>query len=346
MALFAHLEIEDKLQIKDKSRFNGSKSFVSVGSDSITDVTVKPGADGSAITVFNSSQDLWYLDWQFNTWNGDFDVTNNKLDFNEGGSELTATVSAGTYTLATLAAEIKTQMDSAGANTYTVSVDKDDKITISADGQFSLLPNTGSNSETSILPIIGFSSKPGFDDHLYENETSITGERVRSLPKAVTLEVDDGTLTDSQTKYVNLYSVAGDALFSNDNDLRSKKSDILRWVERGRNSFLNYHRAAQDEILNWCREEGYIDINGDPLEIKNFTNPTDLNLWSTYLTMRLIFDDLSNANDDIFYKEARGFESKEMKHRKMAFLRLDVDNDGKSDVGEGVKSRSVRLIRQ
>lgn len=346
MALFPHLELENRLQIKDKTRLGGVKSYVSVGSSAITTATIKPGDDGSAISVFNTDQDLWYLDWQFNTWNGDFDSTNNKLDFNEGGSELTATITAGTYTLSTLATEIKTQMEVVGAETYTVSFDKDDKLTISSTGRFSLLPNEGSNSGISAWPLVGISSKPGAQDTEFANKTTLTGEMVRFLQKKVTLTIGDGVGTESQDKYINLYSVSGDDLFSNDDDLHAYESDILKWIEAGRNTFKKFHRYAQDEIIDYLLSSGYIDIDGNPFEIKNLIFKDDLRKWSSLAALRLIFDDLSNANDDIFFNKARGFESREMKRRNMAILRADIDNDGIADIGEGIKIRSARLIRE
>lgn len=344
MALFPHLEVEKRLQVNDKTRLSGTKSFVSTGSAAIDAVTVKPGADESAISVFNASSSNWFLDWEFIDFEGDFDSTNNKIDFKESGSELTATISAGTYTLSTLATQVQTQLNSAGSNTYTVTVDKDERMTIAADGNFSLLPNEGSNRDSSALPILGFSNKPGFTDEKYANSTSLKGEVIRWLPRAITLEIDNSTTPVSDTKYIQVFSESGDSLFSSDFDLVTKKQDILSWVKAGRNSFLNFHRQAQEEIIDWFRGEGSVNIDGDPLEVKNLVHPTDLNQWSTYLTLRLIFDDLSNDVDDIFDREARGFESREMRLRDR-IMRIDIDNDGKSDIGENIQVRSAKLIR-
>ena len=348
MAIFPNLAVEEKLQINDLTRLDASRTVVSKTSAALTIMNIMPGADGSNVDVIDTSNnDNHFLDWQFDTWNGDFDATNNKLDFSEsGGAEVTATITPGTYTLATLATEIKTQMDAAGTLTYTVTVDKDDKMTISvASGSFSLLPNEGSNSDNSILPIVGFSSKPGFEDTNFSNETEVTGKIIRWLPKAITIEAQNGVDTESLTEYIKLYSEEGDHLFSSDNDLSIYKSDILKWVENGRNSFKKYHRRAQDEILDFFRRNGYVDIDAEPFTIDAFVEPTDLNKWSTFLTLRLIMDDISNAKDDLFDQEARGFESDEMEHRNMIITRLDVDGDGKADISEGIKIRTGRVIR-
>lgn len=61
----------------------------------------------------------------------------NTIVFEEDGkaADFTATLTAGAYTATELATEIKTQMDSAGANTYTVTYDSNTfKYTISTSG--------------------------------------------------------------------------------------------------------------------------------------------------------------------------------------------------------------------
>lgn len=345
MALFPHLDLETKVQVNDKTRFDGAKSFVSKGSSAITTMTVTPGADGSAIDIFDATLSNRYTDWEFSAFNIDIDATNNKLDFNEGGAELTATLSSSTYTLATLATEIKTQLDSAGALTYTVTVSDDDKITISATGNFSLLPNTGTNRLASILPIIGFKPKPGYDDAAYSSGTNFTGDRVRSLPKAVTIEIGDGSGTASETRYVSVYSEAGDALLSSDEDLAKHKDNIMKYVPAGRNTFKHQHRRAQELILAFLDDNGYIDINGDRLTIDAIVDKEEFRQWSVFLTLELIFDDLSNAVDDVFADWASSFEAKKKIHRKKALFRVDVDGDEKADIGEGVQIGTARWIR-
>lgn len=95
---------------------------------------------------------------------GYFEITasNNKLDFKEtsGGSEVTATIPVGNYSVSLLEETIKLAMDSisgVGA-TYTVSYDADTGLwSIATDLAFlSLLWNTGTNTANSIGAILGF----------------------------------------------------------------------------------------------------------------------------------------------------------------------------------------------
>lgn len=110
-------------------------------------------------------------------------ATNNKIDFDEGGGELTATLSSGDYSLATLITEIQTQMDTVGANTYTVTRNTTtESINVASTGNVTLLPATGTNAANSALvKLLGFISdtasgtshdaENGIEDNVYVNET-------------------------------------------------------------------------------------------------------------------------------------------------------------------------------
>jgi hypothetical protein len=103
----------------------------------------------------NISHEFRSKEWRSSsTGNYVIDSTNNKIDFSEGGGELTATITSGTYTSTTLATEIKTQLDAEGALTYTVTKSETTGLwTISATGSFELLNNTGTNEATSTLKL-------------------------------------------------------------------------------------------------------------------------------------------------------------------------------------------------
>jgi hypothetical protein len=86
-------------------------------------------------------------------------AANNKLDFGEGGSQIEATLSNGTYTAAALCAEIKAKLDaSVGALTYTVTHDATTrKFTISAGGNFELKWFSGTSKATDCSTLLGYS---------------------------------------------------------------------------------------------------------------------------------------------------------------------------------------------
>lgn len=108
------------------------------------------------------------LDYELSPSHIVIDSRNNKIDFEEtASSELTATLTAGSYTPSALATEVKTQLDSAGASTYTISYDSDTrKFTLASNrlgggGTFKLLGATGSNVGVSALPVLGID----YEDH-------------------------------------------------------------------------------------------------------------------------------------------------------------------------------------
>jgi hypothetical protein len=85
------------------------------------------------------------------------DATNQFLDFDEGGAEITSTLTAGLYTAADLAAEIQTQLRADGAADWNCSYSESTHLfTISKDaGTGNLLAKTGSNREAGPWKLIG-----------------------------------------------------------------------------------------------------------------------------------------------------------------------------------------------
>ncbi len=85
---------------------------------------------------------------------------NSKLDFKEGsGSELTATLNVGDYSLTEYGTELQRALNAAGALTYTVTIDRATRyITIAATGSFTLLAATGTNIGNGVWTLAGFTA--------------------------------------------------------------------------------------------------------------------------------------------------------------------------------------------
>lgn len=89
----------------------------------------------------------------------DYEVTssNYQLDFDEGGSELTAELSIGSYSMTDFAQEIEDALNTAGALTYTVTVNRTTRvITIAAGSNFTLRISSGSHAGTTAYTLAGF----------------------------------------------------------------------------------------------------------------------------------------------------------------------------------------------
>ena len=82
---------------------------------------------------------------------------NNRLDFNEGGANLSVTVTNGSYTPAGFATELQTQLNATGTQTYTVSYNEvTRKFRFATDGtSLTFLFNSGENSSSSLVDILG-----------------------------------------------------------------------------------------------------------------------------------------------------------------------------------------------
>ena len=102
---------------------------------------------------------------------GRFEITtsNQKLYFNEGAGDLTATLTVGIYTQYALMTEIKTQMETAGANTYTITRAAY-KFVIGSDSAMILKGTTTTNAIWSTI---------GFDESDTSSLNSHTADEIR-----------------------------------------------------------------------------------------------------------------------------------------------------------------------
>jgi hypothetical protein len=159
-----------------------------------TDVTAS--SSDSSFPVANVKKEQRSAVWRSS---GNYVITssNNRINFKEsgGGPELTATLTAATYTAATLAAEIKTQMEAVnGADTITVSRSAaTGKWTIATSGAFlSILFSTGTNAATSARSVLGFGSSD------FTGATTYTGPSIAlHTEEWVTFDLQTDTEIDS-----------------------------------------------------------------------------------------------------------------------------------------------------
>lgn len=88
------------------------------------------------------------------------DSSNYYLNFKEGvGPELTAQLNVGEYSLTDFCTEVSRAMNSAGALTYSVTVDRSTRlITVSTSSAFTLLAGTGTNISAGVFSLLGFSA--------------------------------------------------------------------------------------------------------------------------------------------------------------------------------------------
>lgn len=109
---------------------------------------------------------------------------NYAIDFDEGGPELNASLTKGSYTLTEYAAEVQRALREAGNLLYSVSFNRlTRKLTVSAPSTFNLRTNTGSRAISSAFTMIGFSlisDHTGLSSYLAENQ--VGKEYITQMP--------------------------------------------------------------------------------------------------------------------------------------------------------------------
>ena len=152
--------------------------------------------------------------------------------------------------------------------------------------------------------------------------------------------------TELQSRTISALSVADDNLFSNDSDIVAYEPDLLKWVQVGRNSFLDKHRAAQKEILNELDSNQIWKRDGSRYEASDIINIQEFKEWSKYEALRIIFDGISNAIDDVFKDKANKYAGLAVSAKKRATLRLDYNDDGTIDANEKTNIFTGELRRR
>jgi hypothetical protein len=234
MAIFPNLELEDVVQVGDKTRLNSTKTFASKDEASITLVEIEPESGNGFIDVTGSGPRDYFLDWEYS------------------GISRTVTVS----------------------------------VRVTTDG----------------LPV-------------------------------------------TTTKTIEVLTASDDGLYSDDQDLISLESDILKWVREGRNSFLDFHRKAQFLILDFLNDIGVRDVDSKRITKDDIVDVLEVRKWSKYKTLALIFEDISNATDDVFAEKRRFYDSLAKSAFNKSVLRLDLNNDGVVEDSEGVSIYTGFLSR-
>lgn len=332
MSVFALLNYEGSVQIEDKTRFDASKCFNSKNVNEVSELTIAPGVGESAINIYDPNPDERYLDWVYESLSFDIDSTNNTISFDEGGATLTATISSGNYTLTTLAAEIKTQMDSAGALTYTVTANSSGSMTIAATGAFTLL-------DCDLLEQLFFDIN---DIASASQESDVIEYGMRKI----TVVVGNGSITDTKNFYQRVYSVNGDRLFCSDKDLTAHEPDLMKWVPAGRSSYKDVIRRSQGLIMAWMDEKGWVNSYQEKYTKWDIADLEEVKQWSIFQTLKLIMMGLSNVTDDVFDKKAKEYSKFEEAARQRVILRVDINKDGEVDATEGVSIYSGSLFRR
>ena len=157
-----------------------------------------------------------------------------------------------------------------------------------------------------------------------------------------TVRVEIKTATDTKLVdyIVSAISEADDMLFSTDSMIYAYESELKRFLPEGRNSWKYLHRKAQTEILDYMYRNGILNPDGTKIE-KTQLIGDKLDLWSTFETMLLIYQDLKVSNAELFNEKLADYSEKRAEARKRYILSYDSNKDG--NITEADVPRSTRV---
>lgn len=319
-------------------------------------------ADSDAAATKDSTQRLQLTtstDYSEDLANGQFtivrdvgpyviDPSNQFLDFNEGGSEITSTITAGLYTAADLAAEIQTQLlsDGAAADWTCTYSESTHKFTIAkAAGTGNLLAKTGSNREAGPWKLIGI--KTNADYSVGSGSKVADGAAFESADKNHILRVDGiGYKDDASGTYT------GTANASIEIGADVLRVLLLRWLDKptsiiDESSFL-FARARAPESLSLYLNTSFNTRDlFDRMEFSNIANIIIDGSGQVFLKVYVgtIPDNIKLLNDSDFQRFSSGRATNEV----FQTVKVQFDQDpttGLFEVRETTDpSVSVRLGR-
>jgi hypothetical protein len=156
--------------------------------------------------------------------------------------------------------------------------------------------------------------------------------------KTVTLKITTGTgmsaVETSSTMDIEAVLAADENLFSKDTDLTGHQKDILKYVSPGRSSFINVHRSAQELILDDLYKTGVTTINGERLNPEDIMDIAEVRQWSKFMVLQMIYEDISNAKDDVFAEKAKSYKASANEWRSLSLGKIKVDKNQDGEVTE------------
>ena len=141
-------------------------------------------------------------------------------------------------------------------------------------------------------------------------------------------------------------------VYSDDQDLLMEAPEVANYLPASTSSFILRHQAARDDIVQDIRNSGkykinYSDGQNKNIDVWDFLDIDEIRVWSKYLVLSKIFENLSTVKDDVYWARAEGFKNKALTAAKLYYLTLDIDDDGITDVEErlGTSFGSISIIK-
>lgn len=167
--------------------------------------------------------------------------SNRYIDFKEGaGPNLVATIDTGEYSLTDFVDKVSTALNSAGALTYTVSVNRTTRvITISATGSFTLLCGTGTNIGNGAFSLMGFDAVDTSSAATQSGDYASGYEWVPQYKPQDSVDFDN-----------NQMHIDGTVKQSTDGTVEAVKFGTKKIMEANYKFITDIHQSATSPILN------------------------------------------------------------------------------------------------
>lgn len=162
--------------------------------------------------------------------------------------------------------------------------------------------------------------------------------------KVVSVRITTDGSPTTKTATVTVVTAAADLLFTSDQDIITHEPEVFRFLRPGRASFLDFHRKAQEKILDSLRQRNITNYDGTKITAGNIHDQDDVKQWSKYLTISMIYESVQNEVEDIFAIKARDYMSLAKRASERATLELDKDEDGTADSNLDLKV--IRMVRR
>jgi len=105
------------------------------------------------------------------------------------------------------------------------------------------------------------------------------------------------------------------------------------------------HRKAQTKILDWLDRNRFYKQDLSKITKTDLIDKSEVREWSTYLTLELIYRNISNATDDVFSDKAKYYSSRANDAANRSVIAFDFNNDGVLDNSDKRDLRTRPMVR-
>lgn len=197
------------------------------------------------------------------------------FDFSEGGSEISARLNNGDYTLETLKSEILRMLNEQGNNSYSINIDRDTRIIeILSDGDFELLISSGSQSLKSCWATIGFvygSDLVGSD--AYSGSVGAGKEYITQYPLKNYLSERDYRVKEDATFNVTPVGIGQSVSFGNGARIRMNITLITNIIDLKNKNFYSNPSGIEDflDFIDYCMDKSVVEFM-ENVDDRNYTS--------------------------------------------------------------------------